>query len=236
MQEVPSTEYPKFYLEQLYPLQDKFLSFLEGHHKGLFYLTGGTALSRIYAQHRFSDDLDFFSVREMTDFRERVADVINAAKKAGFSCETETVSDHFFRFFVKEKDVPLKIDFVNEMVFHWGELKKTNVFSLVDNEINILANKLTALTRYEAKDIADIWVLARRFAFSWREIIEIADKKSPVDPLECSKIIKSIPETELRKVKWQIEIKTEEILGDLQTIAQEILLGQPNSLSVIRKG
>ncbi|MDR1421550.1 MAG: nucleotidyl transferase AbiEii/AbiGii toxin family protein, partial [Coriobacteriales bacterium] len=25
-----------------------------------FYLTGGTALSRIYYAHRFSDDLDFF--------------------------------------------------------------------------------------------------------------------------------------------------------------------------------
>ena len=228
-------ESDKFYLEQLYPLQDKFLSFFNTQNDGLFYLTGGTALSRFYFQHRFSDDLDFFSVREMPDFRERVTAILNAAKKSGFSYEAETITDHFFRCFVKEKDVSLKIDFVNEVVFHWGEFRQTNACSLLDNEMNILANKLTALSRYEAKDIADIWVLAKGRSFFWRDIIEAAVKKSPIDPLDCSKIIQSIPSEELKKIKWQMKADPDKIIEELQTIAQDILLGRANRLKAVPK-
>jgi predicted nucleotidyltransferase component of viral defense system len=35
-----------------------------------FYLTGGTALSRAYLNHRYSDDLDFF-VNAVNDFETR---------------------------------------------------------------------------------------------------------------------------------------------------------------------
>jgi len=45
---------------RLYQLQDKFLSCW--YSLGLpFYLTGETALGRFYLNHRFSDDLDFFT-------------------------------------------------------------------------------------------------------------------------------------------------------------------------------
>ena len=50
---------PDFYFKQLYPLQDQVLSLIRQVDTG-FYLTGGTAASRGYLQHRFSDDLDFF--------------------------------------------------------------------------------------------------------------------------------------------------------------------------------
>ena len=46
-------EYHKYYLEQLYPLQDKFLEFFDNQNQDRFYLTGGTALSRFYYQHRY---------------------------------------------------------------------------------------------------------------------------------------------------------------------------------------
>jgi hypothetical protein len=49
-----------FYFQQLYPLQDEVLKFLTGLDTGL-YLTGGTAASRAYLTHRFSDDLDLFA-------------------------------------------------------------------------------------------------------------------------------------------------------------------------------
>lgn len=97
-------------------------------------------------------------------------------------------------------------------------------------EINILANKLTALSRYEAKDIADIWILSKHLSFSWREVIEIAVKKSPVDPLEISKIIRPFPAEEMKKIKWQMDIHAAKILQDLESIAQDILLGKANSL------
>ncbi len=229
---MPSAASHKFYLEKLYPLQDRFFSFLRNYPDLPFYLTGRTALSRFYYHHRFSEDLDFFSLTEIKEFRGCVGNILHAAKRAGFVYEMETVSDHFFRLFLKEKGVSLKIDFVNEIVFHWGEFRKESLFPRVDNEINILANKLTALSRYEVKDIADLWALAKHVSFSWREIIEISGKKSPTDPLEISKIIQSLPAEELLKVKWQDEPQIPRIFNDLQTIAQDILLGKTNSLGL----
>ena len=49
----------EFYLNHLYPFQDRVLYALSLVDAG-FYLTGGTALSRGYLNHRFSEDLDFF--------------------------------------------------------------------------------------------------------------------------------------------------------------------------------
>jgi len=50
---------PDFYFKQLYPFQDQVLKIIRKVETG-FYLTGGTAASRGYLQHRFSDGLDFF--------------------------------------------------------------------------------------------------------------------------------------------------------------------------------
>lgn len=55
----------KNYIE-LYKFQDKVFEALEGNC-GSFYLTGGTALSRYYLNHRYSEDLDFF-VNDDPDF------------------------------------------------------------------------------------------------------------------------------------------------------------------------
>ena len=223
-------EYHKYYLQQLYPLQDKFLKFFNNQNNDQFYLTGGTALSRFYYQHRYSEDLDFFSVTELKNFREILTKILDTLKEANFSIEVETISDHFFRIFVKEKETSLKIDFVNEVAFHWGQLKNFPLFACVDNAMNILSNKITCISRYEVKDIVDIWALAKGLSFSWRDIMDIANKKAPVDPVEISKIIKTLPREELKLVKWAFDVNIDEIYFDLQTIAEEILLGHANTL------
>ncbi|MBU4225365.1 MAG: nucleotidyl transferase AbiEii/AbiGii toxin family protein [Chloroflexi bacterium] len=48
-----------FYFDVFYPFQDRVLEAFDQVDTG-FYLTGGTAASRGYLGHRFSDDLDFF--------------------------------------------------------------------------------------------------------------------------------------------------------------------------------
>ena len=223
-------EYHKYYLQRLYPLQDSFLKFFDDQNQGRFYLTGGTALSRFYYQHRYSEDLDFFSAAELKDFREILSKILDAARQKEFSIEVETISDHFFRIYAKEKETSLKIDFVNEAVFRWGSLNRFPLFSRVDNETNILSNKISCISRYEVKDIADIWVLAKRLSFSWRDIMSIAGQKSPVDPVEVSKIIKTLPLEELKLIKWAFDVNLDEVYSDLQTIARDILAGRPNTL------
>ncbi len=49
----------EYYTTSLYPLQDGILKIVT-HLNTPFYLTGGTALSRCFFHHRYSDDLDFF--------------------------------------------------------------------------------------------------------------------------------------------------------------------------------
>ncbi|MBN1663686.1 MAG: nucleotidyl transferase AbiEii/AbiGii toxin family protein [Deltaproteobacteria bacterium] len=53
----------KFYQETLYPFQDGILNIVKKLSTP-FYLTGGTALSRHYFNHRFSDDLSLFETFE----------------------------------------------------------------------------------------------------------------------------------------------------------------------------
>jgi len=48
-----------FYFDILYPMQDQALRVIRSVNTE-FYLTGETAASRVYLQHRFSDDLDLF--------------------------------------------------------------------------------------------------------------------------------------------------------------------------------
>ena len=145
--------------------------------------------------------------------------------------EFETISDHFFRIYAKEKEVSLKVDFVNEVAFRWGQLNQFPLFSCVDNGMNILSNKISCISRYEVKDIADIWILARKMSFSWREVMDIANKKSPVDPVEVSKIIKTLPREELKLIKWALDVELDEVYGNLQLIAEDILLGRSNGLN-----
>ncbi|NCU33548.1 MAG: hypothetical protein EOM23_11615, partial [Candidatus Moranbacteria bacterium] len=164
--------YHKYYQEQLYPLQDQFLTFLNNSGVNDFYLTGGTALSRFYFQHRYSDDLDFFSFNELSDFRAGVTRIVHAAQKKGFVCETQTLSNHFFRFFITANNVSLKIDMVNDGTFHWKDVNSFPLFDSVDNQENILANKITCISRHEVKDIADIWIMAKNSAFDWRYIMD----------------------------------------------------------------
>lgn len=53
-----STSYSEYYEESLYRLQNGVLNTVKSLNTP-FYLTGGTALSRGYYNHRYSDDLDF---------------------------------------------------------------------------------------------------------------------------------------------------------------------------------
>ena len=46
--------------KKLYDLQDRVLNVIFETEQ-IFYLTGGTCLSRFYQEKRYSDDLDFFT-------------------------------------------------------------------------------------------------------------------------------------------------------------------------------
>ena len=116
----------KFYQNKLYPFQDKVLKAIENLHVD-FYLTGGTALSRCYLKHRYSDDLDFF-VNDHNDFKNQCNRVITFLKKSNWECDVTSTSDSFVRVFLEDGALSMKIDFVKETLdissFHLDVLKK----------------------------------------------------------------------------------------------------------------
>ncbi len=186
------------YRDKIYPLQDKILKVLEELDLD-FYLTGGTALSRCYLQHRYSDDLDLF-VNNLPAFK-------NQCKKK-WPVDITTTSDSFLRYFIEAGgNVSIKIDFVNDVPFHYGKIETCSIFHRVDNWRNILSNKICALSRLEIKDLVDIIYISQKYAFDWERIVSEAKEKDLwVDPLEICRMINEFNLDLLSDIKWIKEL------------------------------
>jgi replication initiation and membrane attachment protein DnaB len=72
------------------------------------------------------------------------------------------------------EEYPLKIEFVNDVLFHTGEIQSANFFHKIDSWENILSNKICALSRDEAKDVADLIFLSMKYNFTWETMINYA--------------------------------------------------------------
>jgi hypothetical protein len=196
-----------------------------------FYLTGGTALSRAYLYHRYSDDLDFF-VNGVSDFKSQVNTVIKALTDAGYFIDIAVADDGFARLFVFEDDSNLKLDFVNDVPFRSGTVICTPLFIKTDNLHNILSNKITALGRYSSKDIADIVFMCKLLKFNWENIINEASKKDLwVNPITIAEVLEQFPAEKLDEINWIKEPPSHEwFQAQINHIIPDILGGSDNSL------
>jgi hypothetical protein len=219
----------KFY-NNLYAVQDDLMKIVQDQEVD-FYLTGGTALSRCYLNHRYSDDLDFF-VNEAPDFKKQTGRVVTAIRKAGLQIELGTASESFLRITVLIDEVSLKIDFVNDVIYHYGDFEAAHFFHKIDSWRNIISNKLSAVSRLEPKDIADLLFIAKKFAFEWPDIMEEAKSKDLwVEPLSVSRIIKEFPIDLFDSVKWITPVAKKKLSHELQQMHDDIFYGHSNSLA-----
>jgi len=125
----------------------------------------------------------------------------------------------------------LKIDLVQDVAPHFGELVESDVLGRVDSLRNILSNKLSALFRYEPKDIVDIRTIARNFPCDWRTIVQDAkSKEASLEPLSLYEILTSFPEELLQSIKWIRPVDSKQFKEDLKVIAENILKGERNAL------
>lgn len=164
-----------YYSNILYPFQDKILN-LVGKLPVGFYLTGGTALSRAYLHHRYSDDLDFF-VNNAEDFKSQFSILVKALNDHGIKTEIIVADEGFARIFVFEGECPLKLDFVKDVPYRRGKDCITPLFIRTDNLANILSNKITALGRYSAKDVVDLVHICNVLKFNWEDMLNDAFEK-----------------------------------------------------------
>jgi len=220
----------KYYLNKLYPLQDRVLDVLR-EDLGPFYVTGGTVLGRFYLEHRYSDDLDVFC-NDYDHFQDHVNRLLELLRQNGYTLELGTVTNTFLRCWVQTVEVSLKLDFVNDIAYRVAKPMEHDSLVRVDHWMNILVNKLYAITRAELKDIADIHALSRRYPFHWREIVEHARCKDAwVEPLAICRILDSAPIFELEHIHWINPVEPEQVQEDLNMIRDDIFYGRENQLA-----
>jgi hypothetical protein len=218
-----------FYSAKLYPFMDKILALIRQAGTA-FYLTGGTALGRHYLHHRYSDDLDLF-VNAAGDFRDQVKKALESLRRGGIVVEPGTAADDFVRILACRGETSLKIDFINDVAFHYGDFQEAAFYPRIDHWRNILSNKLCALSRREPKDMADILSIAARFSFTWPEIFgEARQKDLWVEPIEISRMIHEFPVDLLASVKWVQPVDPGLFAADLKAIHRDIFHGLDNSL------
>lgn len=232
--------YEKYYLENLYPLQDGVMNIIKKLNTP-FFLTGGTALSRHYFNHRYSDDLDLFVIsnEQFQQFLDLVLISFNKAEELSeFTIDRKSIKifENHAQIFLYNPAFPelkLKIDFVNDVAKHYGAFEFNQVLGKIDSWQNILSNKLTALFRFEPKDIADIWVISKNKIFDWKTIVEEAkNKEAGIEPEVILNVLESFPIEQLDYIKWVNKPDYGRLKNDLHQIATDIFFGGENSLAL----
>ena len=200
--------------KKLYKLQDKVLETVFDTEQ-LFYLTGGTCLSRFYQEKRYSDDLDFFtnaSPRYSFALRN-----IKIALQKKFTLTVEVESKDFTRFKINDL---LQLDFVNDISSRYGEVIVTQNGFLIDNIENILSNKLTAVIgRDNPKDIFDIYLISKSYKIDWTDILKSAHEKAGFSNEELIIRLKSFP----KKLLHEIKIVDKDFLHDFETEFKNVI-------------
>jgi hypothetical protein len=219
-----------YYQNTFYPLQNRVLKII-GKLDVEFYLTGGTALSRIYLHHRFSDDLDFF-VNGVSDFKHQVSMVLKGLSVSGMKFETTVADEGFARVFIYENKDSLKLDFVNDVPFHSGTFSETSLFPRTDNILNILSNKVTALSRCAPKDVVDIIHICGIVPFRWEDIFSDASEKDTwSNPINAAEILEQFPVEKTEEIIWIGDMQSQDWFSSrIWRIIRDMLEGCENSL------
>lgn len=154
MGQIHLTKEQKIILDQV--KKDSFLT-------SRFYFTGGTALSSFYLNHRFSDDLDFFS-EEKFDNQIILTLMHDWAENFNFTFETRLM-EVVYIFDLKFKDgTRLKIDF-GYYPFKRVEAGVKLDSLEIDSEFDIAINKLlTVSQRSDVKDFVDLYFLLKKYS------------------------------------------------------------------------
>ena len=172
----------------LTPEQDKFLELISRNKyvRERFYFTGGTPLSAFYLQHRLSEDIDFFSEKEiyLPSVRGFIKKIQNALRiqKVDY---TNFLGLHSFQLFFPDRTI-LKVDF-NYYPFPRIEKGIKYKHIAVDSILDIAVNKVhTIAMKPRARDFIDIYFIIKEKKYDFRELLAKAKVKFDwhIDPIQ----------------------------------------------------
>jgi predicted nucleotidyltransferase component of viral defense system len=178
--------------------QREFLEFA-GQEPALFehfYFSGGTALSEFYLQHRFSEDLDFFSEEEI---EVKELNLFLQTNKKRYGNPQLQFQQSFNRnlFFLKFADgQTLKVEFTYypfprlENGKKWGKIE-------VDSVLDIAVNKVFTLTQQaRGRDYFDLYIINQKYGFDFEDLVKKARQKFdyPINYLQLGKNLTKVGE------------------------------------------
>lgn len=153
-----------------------------------FYFGGGTALSHYYLQHRYSEDLDFFSQEEF-DPQSVTVSLKNLQKKLDFDSFDYQSSFNRNLYFLRFKDdYILKLEFTYYPFQQVEQPKKIDGL-LVDSVVDIATNKLfTIVQKPRGRDYFDLFSIIRKYNFDIENLRLKAKLKFDwhIDPLQLA--------------------------------------------------
>ena len=214
------------YIRQLYPLQNQVVKIINEAETN-FYLTEGTALSRGYLDHRFSDDLDYFT-NDDSSFNLHVDRAINGLlSEPSLKLDVISRAERYAQLAIeKEGAIVLKLEFVNDVPSHVGAIVNHPVLGRIDSVDNILANKVTAvLSREEPKDLADIWGICTKLELSLHQAITDAESKAAgIFPADLARVLLSASKTDWEVINWIEAPAVENFVKELHLLGEELLI------------
>jgi hypothetical protein len=214
---------PGFYFEVLYPFQNRVIKVINQADAD-FYLTGRTAASRGYLEHRFSDDLDCF-INDDDHFSLWVERIVQALTRE-WKCDILQKEERFARLNLHQKDFSLKIEMINDVPAHVGGIKIHPLLGRLDSAENILANKVTALlAREEPKDLADVWGFCCQMNLSLQNAItEAQSKAAGVFPADLARVLISAGKADWESIRWIQAPPAEIFVAQLNQLGESLLL------------
>lgn len=149
-----------------------------------FYLTGGTALSAFYLEHRLSQDLDMFTDTEET--MPPIEFLTGLIKKLPSidDIQYERLFDRRIFVVTFKDDDTLKVEFVT---YPFKSIEKRAKIGklIVDSPLNIVTGKLFALTdRYDPKDFVDLYFFQQKYDWTLNELITRAGERFEIKGIE----------------------------------------------------
>ncbi|OQA19940.1 MAG: hypothetical protein BWY63_01615 [Chloroflexi bacterium ADurb.Bin360] len=213
-----------FYFETLYPLQERVLASINAPETQ-FYLSGGTAASRGYLNHRFSDDLDLFVDDDdrCALWTARIIQELSTSER--WRIQVLLREARFVRLVVWEGELALKVEFINDVPARVGVVQPHPVLGRLDSAENILANKVTAaLDREEPKDLADIWGFCCKLGLSLPTALGGAQGKAAgVFAPDLARVLCSATQADWEQVRWITPPPAAQYLADLRRLGEGLL-------------
>lgn len=180
----------------LTPFQQKFLEIIanDPYTTRHFYFTGGTVLSEFYLQHRYSEDFDLFSEKEVY-FPAITAFLTKVAPKLGIIEREHRPFMGLHSFMLHLKDgTTFKIDFnfyPHPRINIGKKYKKLHLDSLYD----IAVNKVhTLFLKPRTRDYVDLYFVFKNDDVDWKTLILDTKAKFDwhVDPLLLGSQLKKV--------------------------------------------